>query len=90
MGLSFDFDLRDIQLLCDMRDKILAIDGLLEINGVVFETIQSKFSESPNCKLRMESIRVETALQRSRSRTTLQRLDACLSVVILDSFISPY
>ncbi|KAF8437330.1 hypothetical protein BGX38DRAFT_1274091 [Terfezia claveryi] len=80
-GLSFAFDLEDTQLLCDMRDKILIIDGLLEINGVVFEAIQSKISGSPSYKLRMESIRAEIALQRSRSRTTLQRLDACLSVI---------
>jgi len=84
MGISFDFDLKDTQLLCDMRDKILTIDGLLEINGVVFETLQSKFSEPLGYKLRMESIRAETALQRSRSRTTLKRLDACLSVVTTD------
>lgn len=68
-----------------MRDKILTTDGLLEINSVVFEAIQSKIFGP--YKLRMESIRAETALQRSRSKATLQRLDACLSMVITDSFL---
>lgn len=88
-------------MVYDMRDKILRLDSLLDINDRVFSGLQKRLfqpaigggshqGQKQGFLNRMEFIRAETTQQKARLRVVLQRLEGCCAVVSMACFTFIY